>query len=241
MADLEQAPILLGRCRAATADQLISFELLPRFGLALAQKHFGRRQPLGSNAEWVLLIEAATPAADFDIASALERALGEALEAGEISDGLMAESEAQRNELWALREGIVHAQPKEGLSLKHDIAVPVAAIPAFVGEASGALAKAYPAVRLLCFGHVGDGNLHFNLLQPEGGDSGTFTSLTAPLNALVHDLVAAHKGSISAEHGIGQLRRSELRRLKSPVALSLMSQVKAALDPENRFNPGKVL
>jgi FAD/FMN-containing dehydrogenase len=220
---------------------LVSFELLPRFGLELAQKNFDLRQPLDDAPDWVLLIEAATPSADFDIALALERALGEALEAGEITDGLMAESEAQRQALWGLREGIVNAQPKEGASIKHDIAVPVASIPAFVAEASAALARDFPAARLLCFGHVGDGNLHFNLLQPEASDPAAFLQLAPAINRLVHDNVAAHKGSISAEHGIGQLRRNELTRLKSPVALAAMRAVKAALDPDGRFNPGKVL
>ncbi len=241
LASLEAAVTVLSRLRAATAEQLVSFELLPRFGLDLAQKNFGLRQPLDDAPEWVLLIEAATPSADFDIALALERALGEALEAGEIVDALMAETESQRQALWALREGIVNAQPKEGASIKHDIAVPVASTPAFVTETAAALAKAYPTARLLCFGHVGDGNLHFNLLQPEGGDPAAFLGLSPAINRLVHDHVAAHKGSISAEHGIGQLRRDELSRLKSPVALGVMRAVKAALDPDGRFNPGKVL
>lgn len=241
LASLEAAIPVLARLRAATADQLVSFELLPRFGLDLAQKNFNLRQPLEAAPDWVLLIEAATPSADFDIALALERALGEALEASEIVDGLMAESEAQRQALWALREGIVNAQPREGASIKHDIAVPVASIPAFVTETAAALARDFPAARLLCFGHVGDGNLHFNLLQPEGADPAAFLALSPAINRLVHDHVAAHRGSISAEHGIGQLRRNELHRLKSPVAMGVMAAVKAALDPDGRFNPGKVL
>jgi FAD/FMN-containing dehydrogenase len=238
---LDIAPTLLARCRAATADQLISFELLPRVGLDLARQHFDARNPLDQAADWSLLIEAATPAADFNVSLALERALGEALEAGEIVDGLMAESEAQRSELWSLREGIVNAQPREGASIKHDIAVPVASVPAFVAEASKALSAAYPIARLLCFGHLGDGNLHFNLLQPAVGNPAEFLGQTADINRLIHDLVAAYRGSISAEHGIGQLRRDELQRLKSPVALDLMRRMKAAIDPEGRFNPGKVL
>jgi FAD/FMN-containing dehydrogenase len=241
LSSLDAAISVLARLRAATAEQLVSFELLPRFGLDLARKNFGLRQPLDDAPDWVLLIEAATPSADFDIALALERALGEALEAGEVVDGLMVESEAQRQALWGLREGIVNSQPKEGASIKHDIAVPVASIPAFVTETAAALAQDFPAARLLCFGHVGDGNLHFNLLQPEGGDPATFLSLGPAINRLVHDHVAAHKGSISAEHGIGQLRRDELYRLKSPIALGVMRAIKAALDPDRRFNPGKVL
>ncbi|MBK8159180.1 MAG: FAD-binding oxidoreductase [Rhodospirillaceae bacterium] len=238
---LEMAPALLARCRAATADQLISFELLPRFGLDLARQHFQARNPLEQAADWSLLIEAATPATDFDVALALERALGEALEAGQITDGLLAESEAQRAELWRLREGIVNAQPREGASIKHDISVPVASVPAFVAEASVALKATFPDVRLLCFGHLGDGNLHFNLLQPIGDDPAAFLGQTLAFNRLIHDLITVYRGSISAEHGIGQLRRDELQRLKSPVALQLMRQVKATIDPDGRFNPGKVL
>nr|WP_298681706.1 FAD-binding oxidoreductase [uncultured Dongia sp.] len=238
---LDVAPALLARCRAATADQLISFELLPRFGLDLARQHFQARNPLEHTADWSLLIEAATPATDFDVALTLERALGEALDDGEISDGLLAESEAQRTNLWRLREGIVNAQPREGASIKHDIAVPVASVPAFVAEATRALAATHPDARLLCFGHLGDGNLHFNLLQPAGGDPAEFLGQTAAINRLIHDLVTAYRGSISAEHGIGQLRRDELHRLKSPIALGLMRRMKAAIDPDGRFNPGKVL
>lgn len=238
---LDAAPKLLTRCRAATADQLISFELLPRLGLDLAHRHFAARNPMESAADWCLLIEAATPAEDFDVALALERVLGTALESGEITDGIMAESEAQRQELWRLREGMVQAQPREGASIKHDIAVPVAAIPAFVAETSAALAKLDAALRPLIFGHIGDGNLHFNILQPTGADAVSFQRRTDEINRLVHDLVAQHRGSISAEHGIGQLRRGELHRLKSPVALDAMRRVKQAFDPDNRFNPGKIL
>lgn len=238
---LDATPKLLARCRAASADQLISFELLPRLGVDLAQRHFAARNPLESAADWCLLIEAATPAEDFDVALALERALGAALEAGEITDGIMAESEAQRQELWRLREGMVQAQPREGAGIKHDIAVPVAAIPTFVAEASAALAKLDTALRPLIFGHIGDGNLHFNILQPIGADAAAFQQRTDEINRLVHNLVAQHRGSISAEHGIGQLRRGELQRLKSPVALDVMRRVKQAFDPDNRFNLGKIL
>ena len=175
---------------------MISFELLPRFGLELAQRHFQARNPLELAADWSLLIEAATPAVDFDVTLALERALGEALEAGLISDGLMAESEAQRSELWRLREGIVNAQPREGASIKHDIAVPVASVPAFAAEASATLAAAFPDARLLCFGHLGDGNLHFNVLQPRDTDPDAFLVQTVAINRLVHGihLLSGHIG-----------------------------------------------
>lgn len=241
LAGIDSAPKLLARCRAATADQLISFELLPRFGLDLARQHFSARNPLANPADWYLLIEAATPASDFDIGLALERSLGEALEAGEIADGLLAESEAQRRELWRLREAMVEAQPREGASIKHDIAVPVAAIADFIRSASTALIATDSTLRPLIFGHVGDGNLHFNILQPVDANATAFQARTAEINRIVHDCVTAHRGSISAEHGIGQLRRAELARLKSPVALVAMRQIKHALDPDDFFNPGKVL
>jgi FAD/FMN-containing dehydrogenase len=238
---IDHAPRLLARCRAATADQLVSFELLPKFGLALAQQHFSARLPMESRADWFLLIEAGTPSPDSNLAEALERALGEAMANGEISDGLLAESEAQRQELWRLREAMVESQPREGASIKHDIAVPVAAVPAFIHAATARLATLDLDLRLLVFGHIGDGNLHFNILQPRDALSVAFQARTAEVNHLVHDLVHAHQGSISAEHGIGQLRRAELLRLKSPVALGAMRAIKQALDPQNLFNPGKVL
>lgn len=240
LTNIDHAPHLLTRCRAATADQLISFELLPRFGIDLAHRHFATRLPMQNAAEWYLLIEAGTPSPDFDLGQALERSLGEALTAGEIGDGLLAESETQRRELWRLREAMVESQPREGASIKHDIAVPVAAVPAFIRAATTHLTGLDPDLRLLVFGHVGDGNLHFNILQPAGADAGAFQARTGALNTLVHDLVVAHQGSISAEHGIGQLRRDELERLKSPVALAAMRAIKQALDPDNLFNPGKV-
>ncbi|MBL8708493.1 MAG: FAD-binding oxidoreductase [Rhodospirillaceae bacterium] len=241
LGDLSQAPKLLARCRGATADQIVSFELLPRFGIDLAATHFEIRCPLDQATAWYLLIEAATPAADFDVSLALERALGEAMEAGELADGVMAESDAQRANLWRLREGMVEAQPREGASIKHDISVPVAEVPAFVTAALATLTAADSGLRPLVFGHIGDGNLHFNILQPHSADPRAFQARTDAINRLVHDLVAAHGGSISAEHGIGQLRKGELQRLKSPAALALMRQVKAAIDPGNLFNPGKVI
>jgi D-lactate dehydrogenase (cytochrome) len=239
--DIEAAPVVLSRCRAATADQLVSFELLPRFGLELAQRHGKARQPLDHAADWYLLIEAGSATEDFDLSGALERALGEGMAAAEITNGLLAESEAQRRELWRLREAMVEAQPQEGTGIKHDISVPVAAIPAFIRAATAALAAHDADLRLLIFGHVGDGNLHFNVLQPAGADPAGFQTRTGEINRLVHDCVTAHQGSISAEHGIGQLRRDELARLKSPVALAAMRAMKRALDPNGLFNPGKVL
>ncbi|TDQ83339.1 D-lactate dehydrogenase (cytochrome) [Dongia mobilis] len=241
LGDIAAAPMVLARCRAATADQLVSFELLPRFGLALARQHGGGRLPLDHPADWFLLIEAGSPSEDIDISGSLERALGEGMAAAEIADGLLAESEAQRRELWRLREAMVEAQPREGAGIKHDISVPVAAIPAFIRAATEALAAHDSSLRPLIFGHVGDGNLHFNVLQPAGADPAGFQARTGEINRLVHDCVTAHQGSISAEHGIGQLRREELARLKSPVVLAAMRAVKQALDPDGLFNPGKVL
>jgi FAD/FMN-containing dehydrogenase len=143
--------------------------------------------------------------------------------------------------MWALRENISEAQRREGPNIKHDISLPVSSIPQFLREAEGALAAALPGVRFVVFGHLGDGNLHYNLAAPEGGDAATFMHNAPLANRIVHDLVAALGGSISAEHGIGQLKRGELARYKSPAEIAVMQKLKHALDPAGLMNPGKVV
>jgi FAD/FMN-containing dehydrogenase len=144
--------------------------------------------------------------------------------------------------MWHLRESIPLAQSEEGLNIKHDIALPVSAIPGFVADTDAALQAAFPGVRLVNFGHLGDGNLHYNVQCPEGGDAAAFLrGHEDAVNALVYDAVVARGGSISAEHGIGELKREELAQRKSPVALGLMRAIKAALDPQGRMNPGRVI
>jgi FAD/FMN-containing dehydrogenase len=165
-----------------------------------------------------------------------------AIEAGCVTDAVVAESLSQSKALWHIRESIPLAQAEEGLNIKHDISLPVSAIPAFVERTDAALTQHFPGVRLVNFGHLGDGNLHYNVQAPEGADPKTFLAdLEHAINTLVFDAVAEHGGSFSAEHGIGALKRDELAARKSPVAMQMMRGIKAALDPLNLMNPGRVL
>jgi D-lactate dehydrogenase (cytochrome) len=172
---------------------------------------------------------------------ALEKALEAALTGGLIADATIAESEAAARRLWHLREAVVEGQRLEGASIKHDIAVPVATVARFLEEAVREMVAAMPAVRPVPFGHLGDGNIHFNLLQPAGMSGEAFLERGRALTTLVHDRVTALGGSISAEHGLGQLRRGEITRYKSATELTLMRSLKAALDPRGIMNPGKVV
>ena len=242
LAHLDKAVDLLARCRAGLADQLVSFELLPRFGIELARTHVADLTwPLAKLADWSVLVEANTSSLAFDLRAAFENTLAAALEASEIADAAIASSDAQSRAMWGLREGIVEGQWREGANIKHDVSVPVAQVPEFLTAASGALRAAWPQVRILAFGHLGDGNIHFNLVQPREEPKERFLDRTAAMNAIVHDQVQRFGGSISAEHGIGQLRRDELRQRKSPVELDLMRRIKHLLDPDNLMNPGKLL
>jgi FAD/FMN-containing dehydrogenase len=171
----------------------------------------------------------------------VEQALGAVLEAGTATDAALAQSGEQAAHLWELRENIAEAQRAEGPNVKHDISLPVSAIPAFLAEAAGALESAFPGLRFVTFGHLGDGNLHYNLAGPESVPAESFMANAGAINRIVHDLVAAHGGSISAEHGIGQMKTDELVRYKSPLEIELMQRIKSALDPACVLNPGKVL
>jgi FAD/FMN-containing dehydrogenase len=240
--DLDVAPALLARCRAGLADQLVSFELLPRFGIELGRRCApGPTWPLAQLADWSILIEGNTSSTAFDIRAAMEQCLAAALEAGEIADAVVASSEAQSLAMWRLREGIVEGQTQAGNSIKHDVSVPVGQVPAFIKAGFGAVLAAWPEARLLAFGHLGDGNIHFNLVQPEDEPKDRFVARTSEMNRTVHDVVEGFGGSISAEHGIGQLRRSELRHRKPAAELSLMRRIKRLIDPEDLMNPGKLV
>ena len=242
LSDLEASPRLLARCRAGLADQLVSFELLPRFGIELGQRFVpGPTWPLKDLADWSILIEANTSSAAFDIRAAMEQSLGAALEAGEIVDAAVASSEAQSLAMWRLREGIVEGQHRSGANIKHDVSVPVAQVPAFMKEGFEAVRAAWSEARILAFGHLGDGNIHFNLVQPENEDKEHFLARTEAMNRIVHDVIDRFGGSISAEHGIGQLRRAELQHRKPPAELDLMRRIKRLIDPEDLMNPGKLM
>jgi D-lactate dehydrogenase (cytochrome) len=216
--------------------------MIPRVALALAMAHVpGSFDPFDRPHDPYLLIELTAGASAVDLRALIEPALASALEDGLLADATIAESEARADRLWFLREAVVEAQSAAGAGIKHDIAVPLSAVPSFLGEAKPALEAALPGVTVYAFGHLGDGNIHFNLLQPPGMEAADFLARTGALNRLVHDLVASHGGSISAEHGLGRLRREEIARYKPAIEIELMRRIKAALDPQGIMNPGKLL
>ncbi len=239
---LDAAVALLNRARALAGATLTGFELISRFCLQLVRRHFPQPLPDDAGAPWAVLLELSDHEDESHARELLERILGEALEAGEALDAAVAQSMSQAAQLWHLRESIPLAQSEEGLNIKHDIALPISAIPAFVADTEAALQAHCPGLRLVCFGHLGDGNLHFNVQAPEGEDPAVFLRRQeAAINALVYERVLGCGGSISAEHGIGQLKREQLARTKDPVALQLMRQIKKALDPQGLLNPGRLL
>jgi FAD/FMN-containing dehydrogenase len=201
----------------------------------------GSFDPFARRHDPYLLIELTAGSEGIDLRAAIEPVLAAAIEEGLLADATIAESEARAKRLWFLRESVVEAQGPAGASIKHDVAVPVAAVAAFLAEAKPALEAALPGVIVYAFGHLGDGNIHFNLIQPRGMEAAAFTAMTGALNRRVHDLVARYGGSISAEHGLGRLRREEITRYKSEIEIELMRRIKAALDPQGLMNPGKLL
>jgi D-lactate dehydrogenase (cytochrome) len=241
--DMAAAVQVLGRLRAATGDCVTSFEYLPRIAVEFTTRHVpGVIDPLGATYPAYVLCEASTSRLDPALRGLLESSLADCMQGGLVLDATLAQSGVQRDALWKLRESVPEAQRHEGASLKHDVAVPVAALPEFVDRAAAAVARIAPAARLVAYGHVGDGNLHFNVSEPAGRRStASFVALQADIGDAVHECVRAFGGSISAEHGIGQLKRDLLARYEDPVALAAMREIKRALDPRGILNPGKVL
>ena len=238
---IEDAMSLFAQARTATADQLTAFELIPRAGLDLARRHIpGTVDPLDAPHPWYLLLEMSSSEAESGIRGLLERLLGAALEEGLVADGVIAESGAQAKELWRIREAIVEAQLYSG-SIKHDVAVPVSRVAEFITRASEAVCERLPGIRPIAFGHVGDGNIHFNLTQPEGMDKAAYLARWQEFNDIVHGVVRELHGSISAEHGVGMMKRDEITHYKAPIEIELMRRIKNALDPANIMNPGKVV
>jgi len=221
---------------------LTAFELVIDKALDFVVRHMpGSIAPLAEPYPWYVLMEVSSGRSGEDSRALIEDILGTGLERGLVADAVIAESIAQSNAFWMLREDMSEAQKPEGGSIKHDISVPVASIPRFIEEAGAAVQDVVPGARLVCFGHMGDGNLHFNVSQPVGATPAEFLARYRAMNKAVHDIVRAYNGSISAEHGIGTLKRDELLETEPPVAIGLMRKVKAAFDPLGIMNPGKVI
>jgi FAD/FMN-containing dehydrogenase len=240
--DPRAAVALLARLREASGDRVSSFELIPRIALDLTTRHIpGVRDPLDAVYPWYALCELSSPRAAEALQDPLERELSRALEDDLVLDAAIARDERDRMAFWKLRESIPEAQRLDGGSLKHDISVPVASIPDFIERGSRWFTANVPDGRLVAYGHVGDGNLHFNLNQAPGADRDAFLAREGAVKRAIHDLVKDFGGSFSAEHGIGRLKVAELERYASPVELDLMRAIKRAFDPNGILNPGKVL
>ena len=239
---------LLSGAYAASEDNVTSCELMGRQGIDLVLHHIrGTTDPLADKHDWYVLMEwsSTRPPREGDNSATLrdkmEAYLGEAMEKGLVLDAVIAQTEAQSKALWALRENHTEASKQEGPSIKHDISVAVSKIPPFVPEGLAAMKKALPGCRPLVFGHVGDGNLHFNCQAPAGWTKQQFAPHVEPISSAIYDLVTAYGGSISAEHGIGRIKLEELAHYRSQTELDVMRQLKRALDPHNIMNPGKVI
>ncbi|MEM6488789.1 MAG: FAD-binding oxidoreductase [Pseudomonadota bacterium] len=233
---------LLHDLRARLGDAFTAFELIAAQGPAfIAAQHPDWRDPLAARPAWRVLVEATGPAADGALAERVEAAFAAALDAGLAHDGVVATSEAQRQALWWLRETIPEANRRTGAVSSHDISVPLSRIPRFIDEAAAALAAIAPALRYNCFGHMGDGNLHYNAFPPEGAATADWRHLGPAVTEAVHGVALALGGSLAAEHGIGRIKREALAATLDPAKLAAMRAIKAALDPHGILNPGAVL
>jgi D-lactate dehydrogenase (cytochrome) len=219
-----------------SGNRVVAFELIADLALQFTIRHMGVRHPLGTSSPWYVLAELADP-----VPGAMEALLERAIETGLASDAVVAQSEAQRSELWATRELISESQKPEGGSIKHDVSVPVSKVPQFLAEADAAVSRLVPGARFVSFGHLGDGNIHYNVSQPEGMDKAQFLDMWNAMNDVVFAVVTKLNGSISAEHGIGRLKAHRMSEIKSPVELDMMRGLKRMLDPNNILNPGRVL
>ncbi len=239
---LDDCVALLALARARLGAGLTGFEVMGRFALQLVATHFPALPRPLPDAPWTVLLEQSDTESEAHARTRFEALLSDALEAGTVQDAVVAETIAQARALWHLRESIPLAQAEEGLNIKHDLSLPVSAIPAFCARTDALLQTHFPGVRLVNFGHLGDGNLHYNVQAPPGADAARFLAEhEQAVNTLVFDALQPHGGSFSAEHGIGALKRDELAARKSPVALRLMRSIKAALDPQGLMNPGRML
>lgn len=242
LAAIDAALPLLRALETATGDQVSSFELVPAEGLHLVLRHIpGTRAPLAGAHPWHVLVEIDSSRADPGLESAVEAALAAAMEAGGLADAVVARGAAQRQALWHLRESMSEAERIDGAAAKHDIAVPVADMPGFITRTAPLVEARFPGARVLAFGHLGDGNVHFNVRAPEGAAPDWLAANMTTINRFVHGAVTDAGGTLSAEHGIGQAKRDDFWALGDPVRLAAMLAIKRALDPDGLFNPGKLL
>ncbi|MCB1516421.1 MAG: FAD-binding oxidoreductase [Hyphomicrobiaceae bacterium] len=239
VADPEEAFALFEQMRERLGTTLTAFELMPRFGVDMLLKHgVIERDPAASISDWYVLAEVSRARGGRD--GALLDALEGAFESGLVENAAVAQSESDRENMWKARESMSDVQSREGASIKHDVSVPLAAVPELVTRGIAAAKQILPGIRPCPFGHMGDGNLHFNFSQPAGADPKAFMAGAEPIHEAIYAIVTDLGGSVSAEHGIGQLKTHLLQRVKDPVAYALMKQIKAAIDPNNIMNPGKV-
>jgi FAD/FMN-containing dehydrogenase len=232
---------LHNQTRPELGDQLIAFELINRTAMELVLRHIpGTRDPLSENRAWYALLELGSARSDRDADNQLEEFLAGSMAGGTIRDGVLAQNATQREEFWRMRHSISEAQKREGAGIKHDISVPLSRMAEFIARAEAAAVNRIPGVVVVTFGHLGDGNLHFNLNQPPGMDKEAFLGLREGMSREIHTIAVELGGSFSAEHGIGSLKCDELERLTAPVELDLMRRVKKALDPAGIMNPGKI-
>jgi D-lactate dehydrogenase (cytochrome) len=241
LASVPDALKLLTHMQSRAGDRLTAFELMSDFCVRLARKHFPRLPaPLAAAYPQYVLLELSDTQGE-GVGALLENALGEAIEEGLALDAVIAKSGEQARNLWELRENMSDAQALEGPNVKHDISIPISRIADFIEASDARLDRAFPGIRMVTFGHVGDGNLHYNAAHPEAADPAAFLARSSDINRIVHDTVVEFGGSISAEHGLGQYKRGEILRYKSAVEMELMRAVKRAIDPLGIMNPGKVL
>jgi D-lactate dehydrogenase (cytochrome) len=238
---VQAAVDLLGLATEITAGGVTSFEIMAREGIDIVLKHSsGTRDPLATTSPYSVLIELSSQRRE-GLRESMEQILAAGLEKGLVLDATICESVEQAKAFWRIRELFGEMQGREGGSIKHDISVPVAEVPAFLDEANAAVLKLIPGARLVPFGHMGDGNIHYNVSQPVGDDRAAFLARWDEVNALVQGIVAKYGGSISAEHGIGVMKRDLLPSVKDPVEMEMMRSLKRMLDPNGILNPGKVL
>ena len=240
--NLDSATKLLNLARRLTSDSITAFELIPLAGLEMCVKHIkGVNNPFAQPYPWYVLVELSTSQPDSAIRHSLDKMLEKALEDELIVDAVLAESLEQVQSLWRIRKSLPEAQKYEGGSIKHDVSVPVSRVTELINRGTDIIARKFPGARPVPFGHLGDGNIHFNISQPIGVNKANYLLQWADMNRVIHDLVVSMGGSFSAEHGIGRLKVEEMRHYKDPVELELMVRVKRALDPKNLMNPGKVV